>query len=95
MVISSFISDSLKDERVFVEARRIAANAAKIAGSVVRETYRSNCNVTLTAMHRLKPSSCKKPCAYVRPRRGAMNPHTARTMIAPTIAPMKPAFSPA
>jgi hypothetical protein len=56
MVISSFISDSLKDERVFVEARRIAANAAKIAGSVVRETYRSNCNVTLTAMHRLKPS---------------------------------------
>src|SRR5262245_62047680 len=33
--------------------------------------------------------------AYVRPRRGATNPHTAKIIIAPTIAPMKPAFSPA
>ena len=38
---------------------------------------------------------CKLDPHYVRPRRGAMNPHTARTMIAPTIAPMKPAFWPA
>jgi hypothetical protein len=39
------------------EARRIAANIAKLPELVVRVTpYRSNCNVTLTAMHRLKPS---------------------------------------
>src|SRR4029077_14676952 len=44
---------------------------------------------------KMQRSDAKKPSAYVRPRRGAMNPHTARTMIAPTIAPMKPAFSPA
>ena len=33
--------------------------------------------------------------AYVRSKRGATNPHNTRTMIAPTIAPMKPAPSPA
>jgi len=32
---------------------------------------------------------------YVRSRRGAIIPHTTRTMIASTIAPMKPAPSPA
>jgi hypothetical protein len=51
--------------------------------------------------HRLKPSrnpnsheasitarlDAKEPSAYVRSKRGAMNPHTARIMIAPTIAP--------
>ena len=75
------------------------------------DDYGSNCNVKLTALHRLKPSSNAKSHegsitawlrsslqstadAYVRSRRGAMNPHTTRTMIAPTIAPMKPAFSP-
>src|SRR6516164_11105024 len=65
--------------------------------------YGSNCNVKLTALHRLKPSSNAKshegsitawlrsslcsqqPSAYVRSRRGAMNPHTTRIMNAPTI----------
>jgi hypothetical protein len=70
----------------------------------------SNRNVKSTAMHRLKPSrnarshagsitsvsSCSVgPSAYVRSRRGAIIPHITRTMIAPTIAPMKPAPSPA
>ncbi len=31
--------------------------------------------------------------AYVRSKRGAMNPHTVRIIIAPTIAPMNPAPS--
>ena len=88
------------------EARRIAANGEA-------DAYGSNCNVKLTALHRLKPSSNAKshegsitawlrsslqsmgqPSAYVRSIRGAINPHTTRTMIAPTIAPMKPAPSP-
>jgi hypothetical protein len=32
---------------------------------------------------------------YVRSSRGAITPQTTKTMIAPTIAPMKPASSPA
>ena len=83
------------------EARRIAQRREA-------DAYGSNCNVKLTALHRLKPSSNAKSHegsitawfallfagAYVRSKRGAINPHTARIMIAPTIAPMKPAFSP-
>jgi hypothetical protein len=39
------------------EARRIAVNIANCPELVVKgDAYRSNCNVTLTAMHRLKPS---------------------------------------
>src|SRR5262249_26999185 len=60
----------------------------------------SKCNVKLTATVRLKPSSNArshegKITAYVRSKRGAMNPQTNRTIIAPTIAPMKPAPWPA
>ena len=67
--------------------------ASRSAKSHVGSIQLTCCSLQSSTM-RPNPSGATERL-YVRSKRGAMNPHTNRTIIAPTIAPMNPAPSPA
>jgi hypothetical protein len=71
-------------------------DATRVASRIPARLYpvhRSRFDVAVAV--RVRTSCRVGPSAYVRSRRGAIIPHITRTTIAPTIAPIKPAPSPA